>query len=97
MAPKSQNTRESLTNVDVGTAVANGSTTVGQQAIKDAIIAAGGNMNDDDVYHVAMTLTVIAPQNAIQIAGFQKDAVGRTVVPVFVNTNNDNDGRKWQQ
>lgn len=94
---KSQNTRESLTNVEMGTAVANGSTTIGQQAIKDAIVAAGGTMNDEDVYHVAMTLTVIAPQNAIQVAAFQKDAVGRTTVPVFVNTNNGDDGRKWQQ
>jgi len=94
---KSQNTRESLTNVELGTAIANGSTTVGQQAIKDAIVAAGGTMNDEDVYHVAMTLTVIAPQNAIQVAAFQKDAVGRTTVPVFVNTNNGGDGRKWQQ
>jgi hypothetical protein len=91
-------TRTSLTNVELGDAAANGSTTVGQQAIKDAINAnAPGTMNNDDVYHVAMTLTVIAPQNAIQIAAFQKDAVGRTMVPVFVNTNNSNDGRDWQQ
>lgn len=95
---KSQNTRVSLTNVELGTALANGSTTFGQAAIKAAInAAAAGTINDEDVYHVAMTLTAIAPQNAVQVAAFQKDAVGRTVVPVYVNTNNPADGRRWQQ
>lgn len=92
-----QGTRFSLTNVNIGTARANGATTIGQAAIKDAIIAAGGAMNDEDVFHVSMTLTVIAPQDSVHIAAFQSDRVGRTMVPVFVNTNNPNDGRSWQQ
>lgn len=92
-----QGTRESIEGVDLGTAVARGNTTVGQAAIKQAIIDAGGTMNDEDVYHVHMQLTVNAPQNEIQVAAFQKDAAGRTVVPVYINSNNVNDGRRWQQ
>lgn len=94
---KSQNTREEETNVLLGSAVAQGSTTIGQDAIKQALRDAGLTVNDEDIYHVAMTLTVIAPRNEVQVAAFQKDAIGRTSVPVYVNTSNDNDGREWQQ
>ncbi|ERS85202.1 hypothetical protein Q667_17615 [Marinobacter sp. C1S70] len=92
-----QGTRETVSGVDLGIAKAQGNITVGQDAIKTAIKAAGGDMNDEDIYHVHMQLTVNAPQNEIQVAAFQKDAAGRTVVPVYINSNNVNDGRKWQQ
>jgi hypothetical protein len=90
----SQGTSVSLTNVNLGDAIAESSTTFGQGTIKTAINAAAADtINDADVYHVAMTLTAIAPANDVHVAAFQKDAIGRTVVPVLVNTG----ARDWQQ
>jgi hypothetical protein len=77
----------SVDGVDLGTAAAESSFTVGQAAIKTAINAEGTcALDDSSIYHVAMTVTAVAPTNQVQFAAFQKDAVGRTVVPVYVNT-----------
>lgn len=86
----------SVDGVALGTAASESSFTVGQAAIKAAINAEGTcAIDDSSIYHVAMTVTAIAPTNQVQFAAFQKDAVGRTVVPVYVNT--DGNLRTWVQ
>lgn len=84
-----------VSNVEIGTAKATGNTTIGQKAILDAVVAASnGAVDAEDLAHLAMTLTVIAPQNSVQVTGFQSDAVGRTSVPVYLNNDS---GREWFQ
>jgi len=53
-------------------------------------------IDDTDLYRVGLLITVVAPQNSIDISAYQKDPVGRTEIPVLYNTNNANDGRVWQ-
>lgn len=85
-------------NVQIGTAAATGNTTIGQKAILDAVVAASnGAVVADELAHLAMTLTVIAPKNSVQVTGFQSDAVGRTSVPVYVPTEDPTSGRVWFQ
>lgn len=85
-------------NVKIGTAAATGNTTIGQKAILDAVVAASnGAVVADELAHLAMTLTVIAPKNSVQVTGFQSDAVGRTSVPVYVPTEDPTSGRVWFQ
>ena len=85
-------------NVQIGTAAATGNTTIGQKAILDAVVAASnGAVVADELAHLAMTLTVIAPKNSVQVTGFQSDAVGRTSVPVYVPTDDPTSGRRWFQ
>jgi hypothetical protein len=65
--------------------------TVGEADLMTAL-----GLDTEKSYHVALTLTVVAPQNTVNVSAFQKDSVGRTTIPVLYNTNNPTDGRKWQ-
>jgi len=79
----------------VKTIPAKSCTTVLETDITTALAAKGWTAGSD-TWHIGMTLTLPAPQNTIHIGIFQKDVVGRTIVPVLYNTNNSGDGRVWQ-
>jgi hypothetical protein len=49
------------------------------------------------LYRVALTLTVVAPQNTVDVTAYHLNPGGdRTSTAVLYNTNNANDGRVWQ-
>lgn len=89
-ADGSVNITESQNNV---TTVPEHSVLVIREADLDTWLTA---VDDTDIYRVGLKLTVVAPQNNVDISAYQKDAVGRTAIPVLYNTNNVNDGRVWQ-
>jgi hypothetical protein len=66
------------------------------ETISEADLVTAFGLDPSKSYHLSLTLTVVAPQNTVQVSAFQKDAVGRTQIPVLYNTNNFNDGRVWQ-
>ena len=80
-----------VTDAFVSSIPATSNTTVGEAQIATAL-----GLDPAKIYHVALTVTVVAPQNQIHLSAYQKDAIGRTMVPVLYNTNNANDGRTWQ-
>jgi hypothetical protein len=53
-------------------------------------------VDDTALYRLGLVLTVVAPQNTVDITAYQIDLHGRTAVQVLYNTNNANDGRVWQ-
>lgn len=53
-------------------------------------------VDDTQLYRLGLVLTVVAPQNTVDITAYQIDPHGRTAVQVLYNTNNANDGRLWQ-
>jgi len=58
------------------------------------LMAAFG-LNDTKLYHIELTLSVVAPINKVHVAAFQKGPDGRTDVPVLYDVQNL-DGRQWQ-
>lgn len=54
------------------------------------------SVDDTQLYRLGLVLTVVAPQNTVDITAYQIDTTGRTAVQVLYNTNNTNDGRLWQ-
>lgn len=80
-----------VTNAFVQSIPASSNTTVSEAALATAL-----GLDPSKIYHVALTCTVVAPQNKIHVSAYQKDSVGRTDVPVLYNTNNEADGRSWQ-
>jgi hypothetical protein len=66
------------------------------ETIGEADLMTAFGLDTSKSYHIELTLTVVAPQNTVQVSAFQKDTVGRTAIPVLYNTNNTADGRSWQ-
>lgn len=79
-----------LKGIDVKVIPAESITTVSEAEFNTAL-----GLNDTKLYHVELTLTVVAPQNSVHVAAFQKSPDGRTDIPVLYNVNNQ-DGRQWQ-
>jgi hypothetical protein len=84
------NTTETVNNV---LTVPANSVTIIREADLDTWLT---NVDDTQLYRLGLTLTVVAPQNTVDVSAYQLDSTGRTVVPVLYNTNNSNDGRLWQ-
>lgn len=81
-------------DVALGSVPANGSVTINQNVIKAAINdAEPGTIVEGEVAHVAMTMTVLAPTDQVQVSAYQKDASGRTDLPVYFDTTS----RNWLQ
>jgi len=79
-----------MQGVDVKVIPAISITTVSEAEFNTAL-----GLDDTKLYHVELTLTVVAPQNSVHVAAFQKSPDGRTDIPVLYNVNNQ-DGRQWQ-
>lgn len=89
-ADASVNTTETQTNVIT---LAANSVTIIREADLDTWLT---NVDDTQLYRLGLTLTVVAPQNTVDVSAYQLDPSGRTDVPVLYNTNNNGDGRVWQ-
>ena len=63
--------------------------------LSEAELMAVFGLNDAKMYHVELTLSVVAPINKVHVAAFQKGPDGRTDVPVLYDVQNM-DGRQWQ-
>jgi len=63
--------------------------------LTEAELMAVFGLSDTKVYHVELTLSVVAPINKVHVAAFQKDPNGRTDLPVLYDVQNGT-GRQWQ-
>ncbi len=56
------------------------------------------NIDNTQLYRVSIVLTVVAPQNTIDVSAYHisPNTNSRTATPVLYNTNNAADGRVWQ-
>ena len=88
--PGAPESAQLVQGVDVKIIPSESITTVSEAELNTAF-----GLNDTKLYHVEMTITVVAPQNSVHVAAFQKDPNGRTDLPVLYNVNNQ-DGRQWQ-
>jgi len=78
-----------MTNVAITSIPAYSNTTVSDDQIATAL-----GLDPAKIYHVALTATVVAPQNNIQLSAYQKDSVGRTAIPVLFDMSS---ARNWYQ
>ncbi len=62
--------------------------------VSDTEVATALGLDPTKVYHVALTCVLVAPPNEVQISAYQKDAVGRTAIPVLYNLAAQ---RRWFQ
>jgi hypothetical protein len=84
-------THASVASVNLTQLPATSNTTISQADLFAALGLTAGKQ-----YHCQLTITVVAPQNTVNVSAYQKDSVGRTMVPVLYDTNNTSDGRTWQ-
>ena len=53
-------------------------------------------IDNTQLYRVALLLTIVAPQNTVDITAYHISPNSRTSATVLYNTNNADDGRVWQ-
>jgi hypothetical protein len=69
------------------------SVTIIRQADLDAYFSL---IDNTKLYRVALVLTVVAPQNSVDVTAWHIGPTTRTSAAVLYNTNNAADGRLWQ-
>ncbi len=81
-------------SVGLGTSKAGSTMTISATDIKNKLLSSASFDLGTDAYHAAMNLVVNAPENEVHITAFQKDTVGRTVIPILYD-NGSTTARAW--
>jgi hypothetical protein len=63
---------------------------------QDDLDAWFAGIDNTQLYRVALLLTVVAPQNTVDVTAYHISPNSRTSATVLYNTNNAEDGRVWQ-